>query len=520
MCSSHDRPNLANIPNWYLTQDPDIPKRYFFCGVGGSGMLPLALILKNWGYQITGSDRARDQGRTPQKFQWIAKQGIALTPQDGSGLTRDTDMLVVSAAIESNIPEVACAKDFGIPIITRAQLLAQIFNRAEQSIAVAGTSGKSTTTGMIAWILSEAGRHPTVMNGASLLNFSRGPDDFTSCLSGDQNLFVAECDESDGSIVNYHPFIAVLNNIALDHQPLGTLIPLFARYLGQSQHCVLNLSNSLIAEHVADSYRGRSVTFGWDMNQADFNIIHYRGADKSGDFAAQADVEFPGNDEVHTISLRLIIPGRHNIENAVAAMAACSVLGVAPVTAAQALSAYRGVGRRMQLVGCACDITVIDDFAHNPDKIAATLSTLQEQPGRLLIIFQMHGYGPLKLMRSELLEVFARYLRPADGVWAADRLYMPEVLYMGGTTDKSYSARDFIEELRMNFNDPAQSPASRSCVQWFQNREDIIPALLQDAKPHDRIVIMGARDDSLTLFAHEILNLIAKNGLERSTDES
>lgn len=496
-------------------------------------MLPLALILKNWGYQIIGSDRARDQGRTPQKFAWIEKQGITLTPQDGTGLGRDTDMLVVSAAIEPNIPEVARAKDFGIPIITRAQLLAHIFNRAKQRIAIAGTSGKSTTTGMVAWILSECGRRPTVMNGAPLLNFSRGADDFMACLSGDQDLFVAECDESDGSIVNYHPSIAVLNNIALDHQPPETLIPLFARYLDQSGQCVLNLSNDLIATHLAASYGDKAVTFGWDQEQADFNMCNYRGAESGHEFMAQADIMFRGEGESYAaalpnspqnpqlipqlIPLRLIIPGRHNIENAVAAMAACAVVGIDPGMAAQALATYRGVGRRMQLVGCVHDITVIDDFAHNPDKIAATLSTLHEQPGRLLIIFQMHGYGPLKLMRSELLAVFARYMRPGEGGRTGDRLYMPEVLYMGGTADKSYRAQDFITELTASLENTAQAGATQGYTsggraQWFRNREDIIPALLQDAQPHDRIVIMGARDDSLTLFAHEILQHIAKKG--------
>src|SRR5690349_20791002 len=144
---------------------------YFFCGVGGSGMLPLACILRARGVAVGGSDRALDQGRMADKFDYLRTRGISLFPQDGSGITSADQILVTSAAVEESIPDVQAARRVGVEHITRPQLLAKLFNAAPRSIGVGGTSGKSTTTGMIAWILHQAGRDPTVMNGAVMKNF-------------------------------------------------------------------------------------------------------------------------------------------------------------------------------------------------------------------------------------------------------------------------------------------------------------------------------------------------------------
>ena len=140
-------------------------KSYFFCGIGGSGMLPLAMIVAARGARVAGSDRSRDQGRSPDKFDWIERQGIALFPQDGSGVTAG-QILVASAAVEDSVPDIAAANALGLPRLTRADLNAALFNEADRGIGVGGTSGKSTVTGMIGWILERAGAKPTVMNGA------------------------------------------------------------------------------------------------------------------------------------------------------------------------------------------------------------------------------------------------------------------------------------------------------------------------------------------------------------------
>ena len=189
---------------------------WFFCGIGGSGMLPLALILRGAGAEVAGSDRSRDQGRTPEKFAWLESLGFALHPQDGSGIVSAQQTLVASAAVEDTVPEMVRAKELGCPRISRAQLLATLFNAGQTRIAIGGTSGKSTVTGMVGWIMDQAGRDPTIMNGAVMKNYAAPDAPFASARVGRGEVFVSEVDESDGSIVLYLPTIAVLGNVSLD----------------------------------------------------------------------------------------------------------------------------------------------------------------------------------------------------------------------------------------------------------------------------------------------------------------
>src|SRR5262245_2868279 len=147
---------------------------YFFCGIGGSGMTPLALIIQAGGGRVEGSDRALDQGRNTERFEFLRKRGIVLYPQDGSGIRRSSQTLVTSTAVEDTVPDVQAARRIGAPITTRARLLAELFNRAAVSVGVAGTSGKSTTVGMAGWILDRAGKCPNIMNGADMNNFMDG----------------------------------------------------------------------------------------------------------------------------------------------------------------------------------------------------------------------------------------------------------------------------------------------------------------------------------------------------------
>ncbi|MGH6894915.1 MAG: Mur ligase domain-containing protein, partial [Dongiaceae bacterium] len=163
-------------------------------------MLPLALILRAKGCVVEGSDRSLDQGRLDRKFEFLRARGIPLHAQDGSGVTRAEQILVTSAAVEESVPDVRAARRLGVPVMRRAELLAQLFNAAPQSIAVGGTSGKSTTTGMMGWILHQAGRDPTIMNGAVMKNFVTPQIPFASAAVGRGDVFVADVDESDGSI--------------------------------------------------------------------------------------------------------------------------------------------------------------------------------------------------------------------------------------------------------------------------------------------------------------------------------
>ena len=173
---------------------------YFFCGVGGSGMTPLALIIQARGGRVEGSDRALDQGRNAERFDFLRARGVLLHPQNGSGVTRASQILVTSAAVEETVPDVQAARRIGAAVTTRAKLLAELFNSAALGVGVAGTSGKSTTVGMLGWILHRAGKSPTIMNGADMKNFVDVDSPFASARIGKGEVFVSELDESDGSI--------------------------------------------------------------------------------------------------------------------------------------------------------------------------------------------------------------------------------------------------------------------------------------------------------------------------------
>jgi UDP-N-acetylmuramate--alanine ligase len=462
-------------------------RAYFFCGVGGSGMLPLALIVQAAGAAVEGSDRSLDQGRTPEKFDFLRDRGVRLHAQDGSGLVSPDQTLVISGAVEETVPDVQAARRVGAPIMTRAELLAQMFNAAETSIGVAGTSGKSTTTGMSAWMLHRLGRDPTVMNGAPMLNFITPQTPFASALVGSSGLFVSEVDESDGSIARYDPDIAVLNNVALDHKSMEELRALFAGYLDRAQAAVLNLDNAETAALAAQTRQSRVISYGLAHASADLvaSAIELQAG------AVGFEVTEKGSSPAARV--RLDVPGVHNVSNALAAIGAARALGVGLAEAAEGLEGFRGIRRRLEVAGAAGGVTVIDDFAHNPDKIAATLDTLHAAPGRLLVMFQPHGFGPLKLMKDAFIEVFSQ------GLAADDVLLMPEPVYFGGTVDRAVGSAEVI----------AGVAANRGNAQALPDRAACGSRLLDLARPGDRIVVMGARDDTLSVFAKELLQRLS-----------
>src|SRR4051812_16136587 len=244
---------------------------YFFCGIGGSGMTPLALIIKANGGQVEGSDRALEQGRNIERFDYLRSQGVKLHPQDGSGIRRPGQVLVTSAAVEESVPDVQAARRIGAAVTTRAKLLAELFNASRLSVGVAGTSGKSTTVGMIGWILHRAGQRPTIMNGAIMKNFIALDSPFSSARIGDGEAFVSEIDESDGSIALFAPRIAVLNNISLDHMSLDQLRRLFRDFAAKAEKVVLNLDNAETAALLPDLKPGQAVT--WTLAGAHADLV-------------------------------------------------------------------------------------------------------------------------------------------------------------------------------------------------------------------------------------------------------
>ena len=444
-------------------------------------MLPLAMIVQAQGNRIAGSDRALDQGRTPDKFDWLRAHGVTLHPQDGSGVTRADQIIVATGAVEDTVPDIGAARRVGATIKTRPQLLSELFNAAPTSIGVAGTSGKSTITGMIAWILDQAGRQPTVVNGAVMKNFADADHPFASALVGGPELFVAEVDESDGSIARYNPTVAVVSNISLDHKSMEELRDLFGGFTNRAMTAVLNLDNPETAALAQTLPAGKAITFGLGEEKADLSAHDLQPLPTGMRFRL-----IEGWSE-HDVTLA--VPGAHNVANALAALGATRALGVPTAEAIKALAGFAGIRRRLEVVGTKNDITVIDDFAHNPDKIAATLKTLHAFDGRLLILFQPHGFGPLKLMKSEFIDGFAGLMREDDV------LLMPEPVYYGGTTDRSVGSEDIASGVR----------AAGRQAEALATRADCGDRIVAITKPGDRIIVMGARDDTLSTFAAELL---------------
>lgn len=447
-------------------------KTYLFCGVGGSGMSAIAQVLVARGVRVLGSDRNHDRGLHQEMFGDLARQGIVLVPQDGSGVDERVSEVIVSSAVEPSIPDVAAAQTQGIPIRKRAELLADLFNGGN-GIAVGGTSGKSTVTGMIGHILYEAGRDPTIVSGGKMRNFETPPN-LGNAINGNGPI-VIEADESDGTIELYRPRVSVLTNISFDHKPLDELIPLFRDYAARSSDvAVVNADCATSMDATSGLAR---VTFGLDR-EGDVTGYDCR--------ATQDGMTFT----VRGVELMIPVPGRHNVSNALAAIATCEREGVSVATAAKAMLSFKGIARRLEILGTEGGVTVIDDFAHNPDKISAAIAALKQVDGRLHVVFQPHGFGPTKMLRSGLVASIVEGLGPDD------RLWMPEIYYAGGTADQSISSADLVADVGA-----AGIPAT-----FVADRDALGEQIAAEAASGDRIVVMGARDDSLTTFGYRLLN--------------
>ncbi len=462
-----------------LTEHP-----WFFCGIGGSGMLPLALILKGAGAEVAGSDRSRDQGLTPEKFAWLESLGFQLFAQDGSGIVSSDQVLVASAAVEDTVPEMVRAKELGCPRMSRAELLARLFNAAPTKVAIGGTSGKSTVTGMVGWIMDRAGRDPTIMNGAVMKNYASLDSPFASARVGHSGVFVSEVDESDGSIALFRPSVAVLGNVSLDHKSLEELRELFGDFLARAEVSAVNFDDPEAAELAPRAQC--LISFGIDSPEAMLGVV--AGSIDEGHDSLTATIE--DRRDGSRIELALKVPGRHNLANALAAIAAANAAGVPVAEAVHALASFVGLARRFDIVGTSpSGVTVIDDFGHNPDKVAATLATLKAQPGRVIAFFQPHGYGPLRQMGAELAATFARLLGPEDLTILCDPVYF------GGTVDRSEGSERIVKLIS----------AVGGQAEHIASRDDCGTRIAALARPGVRIVIMGARDDTLALFAKDLL---------------
>ncbi|MGH6735378.1 MAG: glutamate ligase domain-containing protein [Methyloceanibacter sp.] len=446
--------------------------RFHYAGLAGSGMSAIAQFQAMTGGRVSGSDRAFDHGERGGLRAQLEALGIAVLPQDGSGVGGDCTALVVSTAVEEQVPDFAAATARGIPIVHRSEMLAH-FVASHRTIAVTGTSGKSTVSGMIFEILRGASRDPSVITGGDLpcLQAEGLPG---NAYAGGSDLLVVEADESDGSLVRYAPAIGMILNLQRDHKEMAEVAAMFATLRARTREALVVGD----AENL-DPFAGGSLRFGLTAR-----------ADVCGEDVVLGATS--SRFKVGSTSFEVPVPGAHNVANALAAIAVCQAAGVALAEMAEPLSRFSGIGRRFQTIGVARGVEVVDDFAHNAEKIAAAIRTAKLRTNRVFAIYQPHGYGPTRFLRQDFITTFARELSPED------RLWMLEVFYAGGTATRDFSAADIVAEI-----------AERGVrAEFAPSRDWLIARIASAAQDGDLVLVMGARDPSLTALAYAILGTL------------
>ncbi len=449
-------------------------------------MSALAQFLVFQGAKVSGSDRSFDKGAETQKRSYFQRIGIHLHPQDGSSL-QGCSCLIVSTAIENQNPEVQKARALGIPVIHRSELLAELA-RLRNTIAISGTSGKSTVTGMTYHILEAGGLNPSLITGANLISLQaegllgNAKAGVKAASTEAPDWLVMEADESDGSLVQYCPEVGVILNVEKDHKEITELMPLFNQFRDQTLgQVILNGADPLCMS----LKRKQDIVFFPDaMPEGRVENL------KLGDW----DTHF----NLAGVAFEIRVPGRHNLANAMAAITVGRALGISLFNCAKGLNKYQGVERRHVKIGIVKGVTVVDDFAHNPSKVKACLETVKAAADgsrrRILAIFHPHGFAPMKLFGKDLVQNILSVLD------SQDRIFMPEIYYAGGTADKSISSADLIRWI--NSEDPESRPP---IGRFFPTKAEVLASVVAEARPGDWIVSMGARDPALAEFAESLL---------------
>jgi UDP-N-acetylmuramate--alanine ligase len=442
-----------------------------FIGILGTGMSALAQYLAWQGVMVSGSDRllaSNDVAAVRKKLEGL---GCNLFPQDGSGIGASTDAVCVSTAIEETNPDIAAARKRDIPVFHRSDFLAAVI-ALKKTIAVAGTSGKSTVTAMIFEFLTACGKAPSLISGAPLRRLEK--EGFIgNAWSGTGDLLVVEADESDGTLVKYHPAATVFLNISRDHKDIKDVTKLFSTLAAQSAWSAANADDGALdpvrsnlrfccrtPARAAATWHPDSVTL-----EPAGTVVRYRGID-----------------------LHLPLPGAHNAENLCAALCVCEHFGCRPDDLAQATAAYQGVARRFSVVRTRSGVFVVDDFAHNPAKIAAAVAAARGLSRRIIAVYQPHGFAPTRFLKNDYIGVFRSIFGPADTL-----LLLP-IYYAGGTAQKTISSDDLISGLG----------AVPFMAMTIARRETLPDTLADLARPGDCILLMGARDPSLPALAEKI----------------
>lgn len=430
-------------------------------------MSALASLCKDMGMRVTGSDRAFDLAPDHQMRRTLSGKGVAIVPQDGSHPLAGDSLMVVSAAVEEDSPEMLTAKRLGVPVRSRGQYMAELTAKYK-TLAVAGTSGKSTTSAWLAYTMGALGLDPSFLGGGRLMQF-QNPDNPGNYRRGNSGLLIVEACESDGHLSEYRAEHSIIMNLSLDHLGVKRTLELFGSLaLNTTGTVILNADDAALDALAAGTTIKYSIDCPSDM-QAENMELSPLGSSFS----------------VHGEKIRTQLPGKHNVYNALATLAALKLYGISPKEAAPALAEFRGIERRFEVhldEMASGGPLVVDDYAHNPHKISCLMHTMQGISRSVCYIFQPHGFGPTRLMRDEYARVFRQQLRPED------RLVILPIYFAGGTVSQDISSRDLASDVGQD----AWAPEFRK------------QALEKLPLEHGAYVVFGARDDTLSVFARDI----------------
>ena len=418
-------------------------------GIGGVGMSALAQAFLDKGWQVSGSDRLCALGQETPTLATLRAEGVRLAPQDGSGI-RPGQIVIYSTAIEPDNPDLQAAHRLGLTTLHRSAALARLAE-GHTLIAVTGTCGKSSVTALLGHLLIACGRDPAIVNGAEIVGLDENGARIgsTRASANPRGLLVVEADESDKSLMGLSPTHVIVTNASSDHFPKEEAERLFGAFKAKASGIVIDTSGE--APEPPPEGTGWEARFTW-----------------------------------RNLSWRLPMPGAHNVANAKAALAMAMALGCEPEPLQRALADFRGIRRRLERHGTCAGATVVDDYAHNTEKLAAALRTLQQAfPAGVFALWRPHGYAPLRKMLAALSEMFNATLRPCD------RLLLLPVYDAGGTADRSVSSGDLLARL----NCPAEAVADLSAAEARPRAP---------APPGTVLATFGARDPGLPALARRL----------------
>lgn len=434
-----------------------------FIGIGGYGMSAIAKVMLEMGYHVTGSDLA-EQELTNK----LVAKGAQVYIGHRSDHVEGADLVVYSTALSRDNVEMVAAEQLNIPILHRSQMLARLLN-SRKGIAVAGAHGKTTTSSMIALVMEQCMHDPTFIIGGEIMNVG------SNAKAGKGEWVVAEADESDGSFLQYYPTIAVVTNIEADHLEnydgdFNQLKKAYAQFLSQVKEggkAVICLDDFDL-QQMLPSVRSEVISFGIDT-EADFVARDIHLGDRKASFTVHYRGELLG-------TIQLSVPGKHNIYNALATLITCLESGLSFDQIAEAIKDFRGAKRRFQVLGDTNGILVIDDYAHHPTEIIATISAAKATGKRIIAVFQPQRYTRTYF----LFEQFSKAFYEADEVIITD-IYSPA----GEKQIEGINSAKLVELIRQNSN---------SNVQHLATKEDALAYLVSRVKPGDLVLTMGAGD--------------------------